>query len=228
MRQHPQMLSTQVKNHRSSPGSAADALRASVSLYIPPDTAGVQLPEVQRWAPCRSTKAGPVSESKLTPTPGHTIPAPRMSSSIPCSEKAYPLRGKPPSPPRMDLRCSAFSAPGAQGGPREEAGTGPVPSARHLHSLDSSTDLIQDHHLVLDPATPATAKHHAAEAELTTGAGARVLKRHMDAVLKVFATHSYPNHELPWQVGRWRDGVVDHWGWGLVHWCRAGVGQSVC
>ncbi|RMZ53985.1 hypothetical protein APUTEX25_002562 [Auxenochlorella protothecoides] len=122
-----------------------------------------------------------------------------MSSSIPCSEKAYPLRGKPPSPPRMDLRCSAFSAPGAQGGPREEAGTGPVPSARHLHSLDSSTDLIQDHHLVLDPATPATAKHHAAEAELTTGAGARVLKRHMDAVLKVFATHSYPNHELPWQ-----------------------------
>ena len=73
------------------------------------------------------------------------------------------------------------------------------PGAQQLHSLGSSTDLIQDQHVLLDPATPATPKHAAAAAELTTGYGARVLKRHMDAVLKVFATHSRPNYELPWQ-----------------------------
>lgn len=35
---------------------------------------------------------------------------------------------------------------------------------------------------------------------MTSGLAAQVLKRHMDAVVKVYCTHSRPNFELPWQV----------------------------
>ncbi|KAI7836909.1 hypothetical protein COHA_009241 [Chlorella ohadii] len=52
---------------------------------------------------------------------------------------------------------------------------------------------------VLDPNTPRSPKHQLAEQILTTGAPARALVKHMDAVVKVFATHSKPNFNLPWQ-----------------------------
>lgn len=54
--------------------------------------------------------------------------------------------------------------------------------------------------VILDPATPRTRKHQLAERQMTTGPAAQVLKRHMDAVVKVYCVHSKPNFELPWQV----------------------------
>lgn len=60
------------------------------------------------------------------------------------------------------------------------------------------TDLIQDQ-IVLDPATPRTPKHQQAEQVMTSGDAAKVLKRHMDAVVKVHCVHAKPNFELPWQ-----------------------------
>jgi S1-C subfamily serine protease len=53
--------------------------------------------------------------------------------------------------------------------------------------------------VILDPATPRTPTHQRAELQMTTGTAAQVLKKHMDAVVKVHTTHSRPNWELPWQ-----------------------------
>lgn len=53
---------------------------------------------------------------------------------------------------------------------------------------------------LLDPATPSTPHHRAAEVQLTTGDSGKVLKRHMDSVFKVLAVHSRPDYESPWSL----------------------------
>ena len=68
-----------------------------------------------------------------------------------------------------------------------------------MEKQPTASDLIQNQDVILDPATPSTPKHRLAEAQMLQGPGAQVLKRHMDAVVKVFSTHTKPNFELPWQ-----------------------------
>ncbi|PRW60277.1 Protease Do-like 9 [Chlorella sorokiniana] len=58
---------------------------------------------------------------------------------------------------------------------------------------------LDTNELMLDPNTPRSPKHQLAEQILTTGEPAKALVKHMDAVVKVFATHSKPNFNLPWQ-----------------------------
>jgi S1-C subfamily serine protease len=71
---------------------------------------------------------------------------------------------------------------------------------RYFDKQPTATDLIGDEAFILDPATPSTPKHRQCEQQLLTGPAAIVLKRHMDAVVKVYCTHSRPNFELPWQL----------------------------
>jgi len=68
-----------------------------------------------------------------------------------------------------------------------------------LQKQPTAMDLLQDQDFILDPSTPATPKHRYAEKQMLHGPAAQVLKRHMDAVVKVFTTHTKPNFELPWQ-----------------------------
>ena len=68
-----------------------------------------------------------------------------------------------------------------------------------MEKQPTAMDLLQDQDFILDPSTPSTPKHRRAEAEMLRGPAAQVLKRHMDAVVKVFTTHTKPNFELPWQ-----------------------------
>jgi len=53
---------------------------------------------------------------------------------------------------------------------------------------------------LLDPATPSTPHHRAAEVQLTTGESGKVLSLHMDSVFKVLSVHSRPDHESPWSL----------------------------
>lgn len=74
-----------------------------------------------------------------------------------------------------------------------------LPTPSPIETQPSMTDLVSDHSIILDPSTPRTPKHQLAEQIMTTGTTAQVLKKHMDSVIKVFATHTKPNFELPWQ-----------------------------
>lgn len=84
--------------------------------------------------------------------------------------------------------------------------TTPAPAVTPLQISEqpSMTDLVDPSAapvppIVLDPNTPRSPKHQAAEHQFTTGGTAQCLTRHMDAVVKVLAVHSKPNFELPWQ-----------------------------
>jgi S1-C subfamily serine protease len=68
-----------------------------------------------------------------------------------------------------------------------------------METQPTAMDLLQDQDFILDPSTPSTPKHRHAEKQMLQGPAAQVLKRHMDAVVKVFTTHTKPNFELPWQ-----------------------------
>ena len=71
-----------------------------------------------------------------------------------------------------------------------------------LESQPTGTDLVapeESDDIILDPATPSTPRHRQAENQLLRGPASVVLKRHMDAVVKVFSKHTKPNFELPWQ-----------------------------
>jgi S1-C subfamily serine protease len=68
-----------------------------------------------------------------------------------------------------------------------------------MQKQPTAMDLLQDQNFILDPSTPSTPKHRHAEKQMLQGPAAQVLKRHMDAVVKVFSTHTKPNFELPWQ-----------------------------
>lgn len=68
-----------------------------------------------------------------------------------------------------------------------------------MEKQPTALDLIQAD-VILDPATPLTPQHKHAEAQMLGGPAAQVLKRHMDAVVKVYCTHNKPNFELPWQT----------------------------
>jgi len=68
-----------------------------------------------------------------------------------------------------------------------------------MEKQPTAMDLLQDQDFILDPSTPATPKHRHAEKQMLQGPAAQVLKRHMDAVVKVFTTHTKPNFEQPWQ-----------------------------
>lgn len=109
------------------------------------------------------------------------------------------LSPKAPRPRKLDVSAFGRSAhDGFATEPEEDASTTPaLPTPQQRLQL---ADLVEQSVLPLDPATPRTPKHLHAEELMTTGTCAAVLKKHMDAVVKVYCTHSKPNFELPWQV----------------------------
>lgn len=111
----------------------------------------------------------------------------------------------PKSPrPRVSAHsaASAFAPDASDAFPVQEGFAAVTPL--QLEAQPTATDLIDSgsgsQQLILDPATPRTPKHKQAEIMMTAGPAAQVLKRHMDAVVKVYCTHTRPNFELPWQV----------------------------
>lgn len=75
-----------------------------------------------------------------------------------------------------------------------------VPGSSTIQKQPTAMDLIKVEDFILDPSTPRTPKHKQAEAEVLGGPAAKIFRRHMDAVVKVYCTHSKPNFELPWQM----------------------------
>ncbi|KAL4421535.1 hypothetical protein ABPG75_010826 [Micractinium tetrahymenae] len=104
-----------------------------------------------------------------------------------------------PGPARAPLTIggSALSASRRGLAPPSAAAAGVPPL--NLQTAPSATDLVEAEEIILDPNTPRSPKHQAAEQQMTSGRTGQVLKMHMDAVVKVFATHSKPNFTLPWQ-----------------------------
>ena len=75
-----------------------------------------------------------------------------------------------------------------------------VAGSSAMQKQPTAMDLIKVEDFILDPSTPRTPQHKQAEAELLGGPAAKIFRRHMDAVVKVYCTHSKPNFELPWQM----------------------------
>ncbi|KAL4855164.1 Protease Do-like 9 [Chlorella vulgaris] len=155
-----------------------------------------------------SPKSRALEPSAAPPPPpfGGQLPPP----VLPCRVQASKLdlshgRGAGSSASISTTTTTTVSASGtvANAGKTSEdpaGGVAPPPSIPPLNfnSQLSMTDLVEEQ-LILDPNTPRSPKHQMAEHIMTSGSTAQVMKRHMDAVVKVFATHSKPNFTLPWQ-----------------------------
>ncbi|PSC68151.1 protease Do-like 9 [Micractinium conductrix] len=160
------------------------------------------------WAPFgsarRSTRgpmeSGPADAVAAKPNSPRRPDA--VMASIFNSPKRSGLATMPPPPALAPLTLgpSAAAATASRGpAPPSAAAAAAQAVPLDLAGAPSMTDLVGGHldeEIILDPNTPRSPKHQAAEQIMTSGKNAQVLKRHMDAVVKVFATHSKPNFTL--------------------------------